>query len=310
MGLAEDFRGGSVARNIIVIGDAPAHDPECPTGLTWEKIETYLTARDADFNADNLINAPLLHAEPACAGQSDITDIAPAPAISTGTPRPSISIVEKGRGALGTAAREVAGNTGGGIAEFRNGTLADDLVTILDDIGTRPTARLSIDADALEAGRSIEFSAEGSEVVVPGRAVVTIDFGDGSTPAELSDRLIYHRYTKAGTYKVVLTVTDAAGHTATTTKTLSVGDDTTLFNSTQLSSDPNEKIHGRDDDVASQLSAAGSAATERGLGTKGGADESRLNGLGKAIAALLFIAFIVVKAHPQLLTQLLPQPPR
>lgn len=83
-----------------------------------------------------------------------------------------------------------------------------------------PTARASADPTSGEAPLTVEF--DGTESSDPDGEVVSYRwrFGDGSTPAEGPQ--VSHTFDRAGTYEVVLVVTDDDGNPARTTVTIEV----------------------------------------------------------------------------------------
>lgn len=87
-------------------------------------------------------------------------------------------------------------------------------------------AKLSATPTSGPAPLSVTFSAAGSTGPI---VSFTLDFGDGSSPYSGTDITvsISHTYTNPGTYTAVLTVQDAAGRTATDSKTITVLSGTT-----------------------------------------------------------------------------------
>jgi PKD repeat protein len=87
--------------------------------------------------------------------------------------------------------------------------------------GTLPTAVIVTSPASPVIGQAINFNASTS-VPAPGRSIRSYgwNFGDGSTGGGAQ---IAHAYTIAGTYTVILTVTDDVGRVATATQTITVG---------------------------------------------------------------------------------------
>lgn len=87
--------------------------------------------------------------------------------------------------------------------------------------GINPTAAFVISPTAPLPGQAVHFNGATSRPA-PGRFIVRYQwsFGDGSSAA---GEQVSHVYSTAGTYTVVLTVTDDAGRTGTTSQTVSVG---------------------------------------------------------------------------------------
>jgi chitinase len=86
-----------------------------------------------------------------------------------------------------------------------------------------PTAAFSFAPDSPEVLQSVFFNAAASKAA-PGRTLVAFDwtFGDGGFGSGVTTT---HRWGTKGSYAVTLTVTDDIGKTATTTSTVSLGDD-------------------------------------------------------------------------------------
>jgi len=90
-------------------------------------------------------------------------------------------------------------------------------ITVLDV--TPPVADAGSD-QTVEVGTTVTFNASGSSDNV-GIVSYEWDFGDGNTTT-VTDPIIYHTYTAAGTYNVTLTVKDAAGNSDNDTITVVV----------------------------------------------------------------------------------------
>jgi PKD repeat protein len=87
--------------------------------------------------------------------------------------------------------------------------------------GALPTAAIISSPSAPVVGQTVNFNGSTSRPA-PGRTIRSYDwnFGDGGTA---SGAQVTHAFTAAGTYTVVLTVTDDAGRVATATTTITVG---------------------------------------------------------------------------------------
>jgi PKD repeat protein len=87
--------------------------------------------------------------------------------------------------------------------------------------GTLPTAVVLTSPSAPTVNQLVNFNASSSKAA-PGRTIRSYDwdFGDGTTA---SGPTVQHAYAAAGTYTVLLTVTDDAGRFATATTSVSVG---------------------------------------------------------------------------------------
>jgi chitodextrinase len=87
---------------------------------------------------------------------------------------------------------------------------------------TPPTATFTVSPTPAPVNVDVFFNATASRAVGPGRTLVSYAwaFGDGSTGSGVT---VSHRYGGAGTFSVVLTVTDDAQATAQATQPLVVG---------------------------------------------------------------------------------------
>jgi PKD repeat protein len=104
------------------------------------------------------------------------------------------------------------------------GAQATSIQTITIAPGALPTlpGGILISPTAASAGQDIFFNASGATVVPPRRIVsYAWNFGDGGTASGVTTT---HRFTVAGTYVVVLTITDDAGTSANFTLNVSVSD--------------------------------------------------------------------------------------
>jgi len=107
----------------------------------------------------------------------------------------------------------------------RRGALAVLCVGLLGLLGgCEPSAvRPAADFTWCPEGRkgALDYVFVSTSTTVPGHEIVQAvwEFGDGTPPAETSG-VASHRFLEAGSYSVVLTVTDRRGVPGTTTKTL------------------------------------------------------------------------------------------
>ena len=87
--------------------------------------------------------------------------------------------------------------------------------------GTLPTAVIVTSPSSPVIGQTINFNG-GTSVAAPGHSIRNFDwnFGDGTTGGGAQ---VGHAYSVAGTYTVVLKVTDDLGRVATATQTITVG---------------------------------------------------------------------------------------
>jgi PKD repeat protein len=84
-----------------------------------------------------------------------------------------------------------------------------------------PTAEFAVSPASPGVNQNVFFDAAGSQAA-PGRTISRYEwtFGDGSGGTGINES---HRYTKAGSFAVTLTVTDSAGRTGAATKSVTVG---------------------------------------------------------------------------------------
>jgi chitodextrinase len=131
------------------------------------------------------------------------------------------------------------GGSGTGIRASHRYTVAgtyNTVLTVTDDRGARastvpapiivtaaadPVAGFTLSPAEPSVGQLVTANASGSKATV-GRTLTSFvwDFGDGS-PVQ-SGQMTLHTYNAAGSYVVVLTVTDSAGRKGTATQTLTV----------------------------------------------------------------------------------------
>ena len=102
-----------------------------------------------------------------------------------------------------------------------NGRSAEVTRAVIVAGGTPPTAVLSVSPTDPKERDSVFFNASGS-TAEPGRTIVSHvwDFGDGATGSGVT---ISHTYHTAGTYTVILNVTDDRGQVGTATAPVVVG---------------------------------------------------------------------------------------
>ena len=102
--------------------------------------------------------------------------------------------------------------------------------------GAKPAAAFVVSPAAPLVGQQVNFNASTSTAAA-GRRLVAFDwdFGDGRTGSGITTT---HAYTTAGSYIVVLTVTDDAGRTSTTTQSITVGSGAPTADFTFLPSNP------------------------------------------------------------------------
>lgn len=105
--------------------------------------------------------------------------------------------------------------------------------------GQLPVAAFVISPSSASVKQSINFNAEIS-TAAPGHTIADYawNFGDGQTADGVE---VSHAYSQAGSYTVVLKITDDAGRTATATQTVTVG---TGQPTASFTFSPSSPIHG------------------------------------------------------------------
>jgi serine protease len=101
------------------------------------------------------------------------------------------------------------------------GRTASSSQSVTVTAGLNPTAAFTSSPTTPGVNQQVNFNASGTRAA-PGRTITSYDwdFGDG-TPAK-SGITVSHAYTVAGSYVVVLTVTDDLGKKGTATGTVAV----------------------------------------------------------------------------------------
>lgn len=117
------------------------------------------------------------------------------------------------------------------IVEFHQRSLdGDDVSEFGQQLGLRPEFEYT--PEQPEPGDELTFDASSSELGVGEILAYTWQISDEDTAA---GQKITHRFTESGEYSVTLRVIDSKGRTETTSKTLSVGDDTNQASTTEQS---------------------------------------------------------------------------
>ena len=235
--LSQDWRS-SAARAVIVVGDAPAHDPEYHTGYTAGQVAGFLTDTRTICRNGNIIGGPEL---PACAGtatsslrtSNDPATItlashrlatppaAVTPAAPAAAALPVMLFGISTDSTLTAQLTPLADATGGTVADIDGaGAVGDAIDEALASAGSAPQAYFSWSTTGAD------LTADASGTIVEGAdATYSFDFGDGTAPESGADTRRAHTYAAPGTYTVTLTVTDASGRTGETHTAVTVVDD-------------------------------------------------------------------------------------
>lgn len=242
--LAEDWRP-SAARTIIVMGDAPAHDPEYHTGYTGSQVAGFLSgATPLCQNGDTgIIGGPVL---PTCVGGASFRT-APDSTITTA----SFSTASFSTTSSVAAARAPMERVTAGLPVMLFGVSSDDTLTsqlaplaeatggTVADICGSDAVGDAIDEALASAGAApqpyfewapdtddgtIAFDASGS-LYEGETATFTFAFGDGSASVTGTDPVATHTFAAPGVYTVTLTVTDADGRTTSVEAAVEIAPD-------------------------------------------------------------------------------------
>jgi chitinase len=106
------------------------------------------------------------------------------------------------------------------VTDDRGGTVMSSPVSITVAVASLPQASFAISPTGPAVNDSVYVDASASTVPA-GRTIVAYDwnFGDGSTGA---GQTATHKYGKANSYTIVLTVTDNTGRKGVTSQTITV----------------------------------------------------------------------------------------
>lgn len=211
----------SATRGLIVLGDAPAHDPEPVTGLTAAAV-TDIAKGIAPMPAlPPTVGTALARtaAEPDAPGQErEETTQASAPeartAAAPGEKIPAVPIYAlSANDELSAQMGPITTATGG--STFPIGSpdeVTKSVVRAVEDATTAPTARLKT-AGTVLAGNKTTLSGLASSYV--GDATFAFDFdNDGTIDQTGPDATVAHTYTATGGVKARLVVTDSRGRSS------------------------------------------------------------------------------------------------
>ncbi|QBJ97701.1 VWA domain-containing protein [Rhodococcus sp. ABRD24] len=202
-------------RSVILLGDAPPHDPEPATGLTSATVTDML-------NGVRPLPEPFSLAAAARGVTPESREQAPSTTDTVVAPatlrQAETASVVKGPGAatlysisasrhLTTIMDPIAGATGGSSVEIANaGLVGDEIMSAIDEIDNQPTASGSVFGIPME-GRQILLSCAGSSA--SGAMDARFDIDDrGSFDVECVDGIAQVDPLPVGTHAVTLRVRD------------------------------------------------------------------------------------------------------
>lgn len=232
----------SAARSVIVIGDAPGHDPEVGTGYTFTQMTQVLTGagivpdlsvpmlrRGAPDESRDQVPGyrPADEAEDAGralpADEFDASSRTLAAAAAAAPPAGTISLYGiSSVNELSAQLGPVADATGGQLLPTDSSDgLGALILDAIDDASAAPEASLRY-SGVTATGLPVAFSA-GDSVVAELPATYDFDLdGDGTFEVSGSEVAAEHTYSTAGTYQASVRVTDARGRAATATVTFDI----------------------------------------------------------------------------------------
>lgn len=230
------LQGAAGTSAVVILRDAPPHDPEPWSGLSSDSLRRILLGVDpvpsAADSAARAINARTIPSEdreqgPGAPVDSAVTRVAPpvalsAPAADEVPSYPSTILYDVNAGG---ASSDVIGSivdaTGG--RNFGIGTPGDVTTSILDavdDAGEAPAAVLGA-LPTITAGEETTLSGMASVGVAP--LSFEFDFeNDGIVDAVNVDGFAGHVFERPGVYTVALTVRDPRGRSSTTSMEVNV----------------------------------------------------------------------------------------
>lgn len=223
-GIGQDWRA-DVARSIVVIGDAPPHDPEPVTGYTAEQIIGYLAAGAVPAGAAGSRRSALstpAYSEPGELSAAGLTSELPAATEAAATP-----IVLYGASAneeLSSALQPIADASGGLILPMDDpSALTEALTEALEDSTEAPIAAISV-TQPVFAGVPTLVSGIATTA---GDANLTYEFdldGNGEFESDAPGGTVTTAFDSIGAAEASVRVTDSRGRVSIATAQFEVLD--------------------------------------------------------------------------------------
>jgi len=232
--LRADWNAGAT-RALIVLGDAPAHDPEPFTGLTAATVADIAhgivalpalpptIGAEARFESANPSDAPVAPDQEPAPSQdradaldTSVSGQAVAPALAPGELVPPVAVYGlSADSGLSTQLDTIADATGGLVLPIDSpDELTDSLVRSIEDASTAPVAQLT-GPDTAIVGAGTVLSALRS-TFSGDTASYAFDFdGDRTIDETNTDGIARHIYPTVGTVTPTVTITDSRGRSAT-----------------------------------------------------------------------------------------------
>ncbi|MCS5721950.1 PKD domain-containing protein [Herbiconiux sp. CPCC 203407] len=259
--LTEEWRS-SAARAMVVMGDAPSHDPEVHTAFTGAQIAGFLagTASVCQNGAGNIIGGPAL---PVCPGTEGLAGEGTGGGVSalsgavplaeaTGLPVGLYGLSSDGQ--LTEQLNPLAAASGGTVADISGASeVGDEIIAAIEDASTAPSPHVAW-SGAVVPGVATSFDASAS-LYEGASPVYSFDFGDGTAVVSGSESVVPHVYEAEGEYTITLTVTDERGRASVATATVVVSEAEVAWTEFDVTADRADVVQGE----AITVSASGLA---------------------------------------------------
>ncbi|WP_182263331.1 cutinase family protein [Rhodococcus sp. UFZ-B548] len=243
------FESSTVRRSMIVIGDAPPHDPEPVTGYTRDQIGRYLSGTETvpPKSLDASLRAATSGTEPEAEDPARAQPVTPPTATVSSPAReaalsPALALTSEFDPAIGVSLYTLSADSsltamleplsqasGGQVFDISDASkVGDAIISAIDDAASAPVAVLGIP----------DFAMTGSEVTISGAAstgasklAYEFDFdGDGSFEVSSATGIVTHTFLSPGIIQVKLRITDIDGRTSTVSAPVEVVADESVLN--------------------------------------------------------------------------------